>query len=190
MLEIIDMGLSVKWSSYNLGASSPEEYGDYYAWGEIKSKRQYSWQTYRWCKDSYDTQTRYNTKYDFGQVDYKILLEKEDDAAFMQFGEKWRIPSLYEWYELFEKCSWQVIVLHNVKGYLVVSRLNGNRLFLPGMRFNDELGDIGKFGFYWSSSLEPNNPDQAWSADLSEKGKHMFSIMRYRGYSIRPVFDY
>lgn len=189
---ITDMGLSVKWASSNLGATSPEQSGDYYAWGEVNTKTQYNWHSYKWSGDEYFTQTKYNTKYDFGKVDYKTVLEKTDDVAYYRLGGKWRIPNLQEWYELFEKCIWQPAIFKSVNGLLVTSKINDNQLFLPfsSMRFNDKLGDPGKFGFYWSSSLEPNNPDQAWSADISKKGKHMIAIMRYRGYSIRPVLDY
>ncbi len=188
----IDLGLSVKWASCNLGATSPEEAGDYYAWGEVITKQQYDWETYRWCKGDYDKQIKYNTKPDFGFVDYKVSLENTDDAAFMHYGEKWRMPTLQEWYELFEKCIWREAILNNVIGYVVTSRNNGNKIFLPysGFRYKRALGDVGKFGFYWSSSLDPSSPENAWSADLGNGSHIMFAIMRYRGYSIRPVIDY
>ena len=191
---VVDLGLSVKWAGCNLGSGSPEETGDYYAWGEVggTKKRLYNWETYRWCKDAYDTQTKYNTKYEFGVVDYKIQLEKSDDAAFMQLGGKWRIPTVQEWFELFEKCIWRLATMNGVIGYMVTSRINNNSIFLPfsGFRYKDSIGDVGKFGFYWSSSLDPHDPDRAWSADLSADNYIMFAIMRYRGYSVRPVMDY
>ena len=188
---VVDLGLSVKWASCNLGADSPEKNGNYYAWGEVGTKKEYNWQTYRWCKDAYDTQTKYNTKYEFGVIDYKIQLEKCDDAAYMQLGGKWRIPTVQEWFELYEKCIWNRATMNGIKGYMVTSRINNNSIFLPfsGFRYNDAIGDVGKFGFYWSSSLDPHDPDRAWSADLSADNHIMFAIMRYRGYSVRPVMD-
>lgn len=79
--------------------------------------------------------------------------------------------------------------MNDSKGFLVTSRINNNSIFLPfaGMRYSDQIGDIGEFGFYWSSSLDPGNPDHEWNSDLGESGHYMFGIQRYRGYNVRPV---
>ena len=115
----IDMGLSVKWATCNLGSYSPEGIGNYYAWGEVKTKTEFSWHSYQWSKDENDTQTKYNTKSEFGIVDNRITLERTDDVAFMLFKGKCRIPSLQEWNELFENCKWHFGCLNNINGYLI-----------------------------------------------------------------------
>lgn len=189
---VIDMGLSVKWASCNLGANSPEGLGDYYAWGEVKPKKQYNWKSYKWSGDDYDTQIKYNPKTEFGKTDWKHIIETIDDAARNRLGGQWRIPTLEEWDELFHNSDISYVIYKGISGNMFMSKKNGNAIFLPfaGMRYDDQIGDIGKFGLYWSSSLDKENPDRAWSADMGISGSMMFAIMRYRGYSIRPVRKY
>ena len=90
--EYVDLGLSVKWATCNVGASKPEEYGDYFAWGETQPKSNYDWNTYKWCNGSNDTQTKYNTKSNYGTVDNKTTLDLSDDAACANWGGNWRMP--------------------------------------------------------------------------------------------------
>lgn len=102
-IEAVDLGLSVKWANVNLGASRPEEYGDYFAWGEVKPKADYSWETYKWCKGSYDTMTKYcyDDSYGYnGFTDNKYTLDPENDAATVNWGGKWRMPTADEIVEL------------------------------------------------------------------------------------------
>ena len=91
--EAVDLGLSVKWASCNVGATTPEDCGDYYAWGEIEEKENYDWSTYKWCNGSYDTQTKYCTNSSYGTVDNKTTLDLEDDVAHVKWGGSWRMPT-------------------------------------------------------------------------------------------------
>ena len=102
--EAVDLGLSVRWATCNVGANSPEEYGGYYAWGETEEKKDYNWDTYKWCKGSYNTFTKYCTNGSYGLIDNKIELDAEDDVAHVKLGGDWRMPTFDEIKELIEKC--------------------------------------------------------------------------------------
>ncbi|MBQ5370375.1 MAG: T9SS C-terminal target domain-containing protein, partial [Bacteroidaceae bacterium] len=117
--EYVDLGLSVKWATCNVGADSPEDYGDYFAWGETSPKSTYDWSTYKWCKGAYDNLTKYNTNSGFGTVDNKNQLDLSDDAARANWGGSWRMPTDEEFIELGEKCSWKRTTQNGVKGYKV-----------------------------------------------------------------------
>lgn len=143
-VEAIDLGLSVKWANVNVGATKPEEYGDYFAWGETSPKSDYSWSTYKYCKGD-DTMTKYCTESSYGMVDNKTLLELTDDAAHVNWGGNWRMPTYDELNELKTQCTWTWTTQNGVKGYIVKSKKagNSNSIFLSG---------VGKY--YWSSSLD------------------------------------
>lgn len=187
----VDLGLSVKWATYNLGASTPEEYGDYFAWGEIYTKSNYDWSTYKWCKGSYTTLTKYNTDSDYGTVDHRTALDLSDDAARMNWGSKWRTPTDEEWFELRNNCTWTWSTQNGEKGYVVTSRLNGNSIFLPaaGSHFGSS-STSGSKGRYWSSSLITNNTVFALilSFDSGASIRVNDVSARYYGFSVRPVF--
>ncbi|MBQ7388829.1 MAG: hypothetical protein IJW01_05635, partial [Paludibacteraceae bacterium] len=130
----VDLGLSVKWATCNVGASTPEGYGNYYAWGETTTKSTYDWSTYKWCNGSYKTLTKYCTSSTYGTVDNKTVLELADDAARVNWGGAWRMPTDAEWTELRENCEWTLTSDYNgtgVKGRVVTSKTNGNHIFLP-----------------------------------------------------------
>ena len=129
--EYVDLGLSVKWATCNMGASSPEEYGDYYAWGETETKSTYDWNTYKWCKGSENTLTKYCTDSDYGTVDNKTVLDPEDDVAHVKWGGNWRMPTDAEIEELRENCIWKWTTQNGKNGYKVTSKKNGNSIFLP-----------------------------------------------------------
>ena len=121
--EAVDLGLSVKWASFNLGASKPEEYGDHYAWGEITSKDNYSWTTYKWCTGAEDKLTKYCPKDKAGDWDAtakpdgpdgEVKLLPSDDVAHVKLGGKWRMPTDAEWKELLENCTWTHSSLNDV----------------------------------------------------------------------------
>ncbi|MBQ7622884.1 MAG: hypothetical protein IJS66_04025, partial [Bacteroidales bacterium] len=177
--EAVDLGLSVKWASYNVGASKPEEYGDYFAWGETEPKADYSWDTYKWSSSL----NKYNSS------DGKTVLDPEDDAASVNWGGSWRMPTDAEWTELINYCNWTWTTSNGVNGYNV-SR-NGNTIFLPaaGYWFDTCLSGDGSYGHYWSSSLYTGGPDDAW--DVYFDSGDVFRDYGYRccGLSVRPVTE-
>ncbi len=130
--EYVDLGLpsGLKWATCNVGATAPEAYGDYYAWGETAPKTIYNWSTYKWCNGSYDTQTKYCTSSSYGTVDNKTVLDLADDAARANWGGAWRMPTDEEWTELRENCTWTWTNLNGKNGY-EVKGANGNSIFLP-----------------------------------------------------------
>ncbi|MGN0186311.1 MAG: hypothetical protein ACI392_01005, partial [Paludibacteraceae bacterium] len=187
-----DLGLSVKWATCNVGATAPEEYGNYYAWGETEPKSTYNWSTYKWCNGSYNTQTKYCTNSSYGTVDNKTVLDPEDDAARANWGGAWRMPTDAEWTELRENCEWTWTDDYNgtgVAGRIITSNINGNSIFLPaaGCRSNDGLLYAGYYGYYWSSSLNTDSPDNAW--DVFFYSVHVYGNYGSRCYgrSVRPV---
>ena len=188
--DAIDLGLSVKWSSLNLGAAKPEEYGDYFAWGEVETKEDYSWETYKWCNGSYNTLTKYNTQSNYGTVDNKTTLDPEDDVATTKIGAKWRMPTDEEWTELRDKCTWTWTTLNGVNGRLVTG-LNGNTIFLPaaGFRGGTYLIDVGSYGRYWSSSLLTSLSLGALSVGFDSDDVRRGGSGRDNGRSVRPVSE-
>ncbi|MBQ9362655.1 MAG: hypothetical protein IJT97_04440 [Bacteroidaceae bacterium] len=151
--EWVDLGLSVKWATMNIGANSPEDYGGYFAWGETSTKSTYSWSTYKW--GSYSPLAKYCTDSSFGTVDNKTKLELEDDAARANWGGSWRMPTDAEMTELRTKCTWDWTSQNGVNGCKVTGP-NGNSIFLPaaGIRDYGRLSNAGSVGNYWSSSLD------------------------------------
>lgn len=188
----IDLGLSVKWATFNVGATKPEEYGDYYAWGETEPYYEvgyaqespqahwkdgysagYVWSNYKWCNGSNTTLTKYNTSSSYGTVDNKTVLDPEDDVAHVKWGGSWRMPTLREQDELRISCTFTWYSSGNtefngVAGYKVTSKKSGYTdrfIFLPaaGFRLDTGLNLAGERGFYWSSSLDTGRLKYAWS---------------------------
>ena len=194
-MEAVDMGLSVEWASCNLGASSPEEYGDYYAWGETVTKSDYSWLTYKFrtSGDNWDNVkfSKYNTSSSYGPIDYKTKLELSDDVAHVKWGGSWRMPSDAEWTELRTKCTWTWTTQYGKRGYKVTSKTNGNSIFLPaaGYQGGTSIYDVGFRGYYWSSSLYTDGPNRAWGVYFDSDGVNRSNFRRYYGFSIRPVSE-
>ena len=155
--EYVDLGLSVKWATCNVGATKPEEYGYYFAWGETTPKSTYNWSTYKYCNGDLYSMTKYCEDSYFGTVDNKTTLELSDDAARVNWGGSWRMPTRAEYKELLDtsNCSWTWTTQNGVNGRKVTSKKNGNSIFLPaaGYRSYDDLYDAGGYGYYWSSSL-------------------------------------
>lgn len=186
--EYVDLGLSVKWATMNVGAESPEDYGDYFAWGETEPKSTYDWGTYKWCNGSSNTMTKYCTSLIYGKVDPKTTLDPEDDAAHVNWGGDWRMPTMDELNELRNNCTWTWTSQNGVNGYKVVGP-NGNSLFLPaaGGRSDGYLGIAGSYGFYWSSSLSEYRSYYAQSLDFNVGDVGWYGDYRYCGFSVRPV---
>ncbi len=187
--EWVDLGLSVKWATCNVGATKPEEYGNYYAWGETTPKTTYDLSTYKWCNGSKNTMTKYCTSNSYGTVDNKTVLDHEDDAASVNMGGSWRMPTITEQKELIDECTWVWTTQNSVKGYSVTSKTNGNSIFLPaaGLRQNGDLIFAGSYGDYWSSSLYSNGSTIAYHLDSCLDYVVWYSENRYCGLSVRGV---
>ena len=119
--EYVDLGLSVKWATCNVGATTPEEYGNYYAWGEVLPKTNYSWATYSYCNGTNGSMTKYCTIRSFGTVDNKTTLEAMDDAAAYNWGGSWRMPTEAECTELRRQCTWTWTTQNGKNGYKVTA---------------------------------------------------------------------
>ena len=189
----VDMGLSVLWHQCNIGASKPEEYGDYFAWGETKTKSTYNWSTYTLCQGSNTTMTKYCTSSSYGTVDNKTVLDKADDVAAQKLGGNWRMPTDAEWTELrnTDNCTWTWTTENSVNGYRVTSKKTGNSIFLPaaGYRREDGLINAGSNGVYWSSSLNVGSSTYAWRVYFGSSHVSGYDYFRYNGQSVRPVSE-
>ena len=187
--EYVDLGLSVKWATCNVGANKPEDYGDYFAWGETKPKSTYSWSTYKWCRGIRESQIKYCTSSDYGTVDNKRTLDLSDDAARANWGGSWRMPTEAEQDELREKCTWTWTTQNGVKGYIVTSKSNGNSIFLPaaGIRYASSIDNAGSIGYYWSSAFARVIPSLAFLLMLDSSRVYSNQNDRYCGQSVRPV---
>ena len=187
--EYVDLGLSVKWATCNVGANSPEEYGSYYAWGETEEKSNYYWDTYKWCNGSSSKMTKYCTSSSYGTVDNKTVLDLEDDVAHVKWGGSWRMPTLEEQKELKNNCTWEWTTQNGVEGYKVTSKTNGNSIFLPaaGYRRGTYLFDSGSEGDYWSSSLNEDYSDLAYRLYFYSGNCGWYVSSRFLCYTVRPV---
>ena len=190
--QAVDLGLSVKWASCNVGASYPEEAGDYFAWGEVSTKNDYSLRTYRWSKMSTNVLLKYNVNSALGKEDGRTELELRDDAAHVLMGGTYRIPTIAEWTELHEKCRWIWTFRNGVAGYEVESPKTGRSIFLPaaGFRCNTMFFSVGALGVYWTSSLSVDYPDHAQYVLFYGSFFELNSYFRYYGQSIRAVQPY
>lgn len=195
-MEAVDLGLpsGLKWATCNVGASKPEEYGDYYAWGETTTKNDYSWETYKWCKEI-ELSTDFSiTKYCidiYGIVDNKTVLDPEDDVAHVKWGGSWRMPTTEEINELDENCTWKWTTYNGVNGQLVTGS-NGNSIFLPaaGYREGTYLNSRGWNGEYWSATLSDERSYFAYYLGFGDSNGCVWDIIqRYFGYTVRPVTE-
>ena len=189
--EFVDLGLpsGTLWATCNVGASSSEDYGEYYAWGEITTKTYYDDTNYRWCNGNIRLLTKYCNNPIYGDnnfVDYLMTLEDEDDVAFVKWGDRWRIPTIEQWMELTRNTTQTVVG----KGLLLKSA-NGKTLLLPAAGYHTWMdSDIhlgGSAGGYWSNSLSPGTiiPYCAWYFRFGSDSDYASNI-RWTGWSIRP----
>ena len=201
--EAVDLGLSVNWATFNVGATKPEEFGDYYAWGETEPKTDYSWSSYKFriSGDNWDMIfSKYNTNNSYGTVDNKAVLDPEDDVAHVKWGGSWRMPTGVEFEELKENCTWVWTKIGGVEGYRVTSNVPGytdRSIFLPaaGWKRSEERGgyeENGSHGYYWSGSLFQYFPFLAGaiqfdSSFVSYCADESHDISRCYGQSVRPV---
>ena len=190
--EYVDLGLpsGVKWATFNVGATKPEECGDYFAWGETEPKELYDWSTYKWCDGSYNTLTKYNTDSEYGVVDNKKILESSDDAAYVNWGGNWRMPSVDEWNELLSHCSLKWEERNGVSGVALVSVQNGNSLFLPAAgvyHYDNGLVNLNVEGWYRTNSLDESRG--TISLGFSYTGSiNWYANDRCFGQPVRPVY--
>ena len=187
--EYVDLGLSVKWAICNVGATKPEEYGDYFAWGETQSKNYFSWDNYKYCNGLSNSLNKYNNNSSYGSVDNKTILELSDDAAHVNWGGSWRMPTQAELDELRAKCSWTWTSQNGVNGYKVTSKSNGKSIFLPAAGYCSfsSIDYAGHHGYYWSSSLYTSGPSCAHSFYFYSSIANWQIDYRFYGQSVRPV---
>ncbi|MBR5030703.1 MAG: hypothetical protein IKX63_06335 [Muribaculaceae bacterium] len=217
----VDLGLpsGTLWATCNVGANSPEEYGDYFAWGETEPKEKYDPVNYKWG-NGIEVVTKYvnnysatcrggqhiNNRYE-GYVDNKLELDPEDDAAYVNWGPQWRMPSKAQQDELVEMCTWIWTLVNSVEGYLVTGP-NGHAIFFPaaGMKLGDMTVDTGlhtmhPFGYYSSRTLSSQEPFcihiicfkeaaviESGTHYVRERGVNVINNgTRYEGYTVRAV---
>ena len=188
----VDLGLpsGLLWATCNVGADSPEEYGDYFAWGETKPKDTYDWSNYQYCNGSDNTLTKYCNDSDYGYsgfTDNLTTLLPEDDVATANWGSEWRMPTKEEWQELYQNTTHTWTTQDGVNGRLFTAS-NGNSIFLPaaGYRSVDELYEADHFSYYWSSSIG-TNPNGAWYFDFDSVYYGVNCNYRDAGQSVRAV---
>ena len=202
--EYVDLGLpsGTLWATCNVGANSPEEYGDYFAWGETEPKSNYSWSTYKWCKGSENTFTKYCLHSDYGYNGYFDELEEllpEDDAATVNWGGEWQTPEYKQYQELFNTdyttMEWTAKTGKDGSenyGMLITSKINGNSIFLPaGGMYNEgsSLEDVNNLGFYYSRFIHfPYNGEHTLAfTRFTNGGSPLVFTYRYQGLCVRPV---
>lgn len=177
--KMVDLGLSVKWADHNVGATNPEDYGGYFAWGETATKSDYSWTSYKYCNGTQETCI------DIGSH----ISGTQYDVAHVQWGGSWRMPTHEEFQELYSKCTRTWSTYNGVNGYKFVGP-NGNSLFLPaaGSRWDKDVGSQGSYGYYWSDTVNSDYSSFTWY--LSFDSGYVYpdsNSNRYGGFSVRPV---
>ncbi len=198
--DYVDLGLpsGTLWATCNIGATSPEDYGDYFAWGETTGyndgKTDFNWSTYKWCEGSSSTMTKYcfDSSYGYnGFTDVKTELDQEDDAAYANWGPAWRMPSNEQFEELINSqytiTTWTT--QNGVNGYRITSKSYRNSIFLPaaGYRDNSSLYGADWFGDYWSRTLSEDYPGYASGLYFKTDNISTSYNYRYNGQSVRPV---
>ena len=187
--EWVDLGLpsGTLWATCNIGADNPEEYGDYFAWGETAPKEVYEWSTYKWNDRSNGKFTKYCTDSKYGTIDNNTELLSEDDAAYVNWGKNWRMPSLEQIRELINCCSWLWTTRNGVNGQLVTGP-NGNTMFLPAAGNRQKLHhcDAG-MGYYLSRTLKSDQPGFACGLYLGPAGWLWGYGHREYGQTVRAV---
>ena len=200
--EYVDLGLpsGTLWATCNIGANNPEEYGNYFAWGEVTPKTIYDWSTYKYCNGSESTLTKYCNKSYYGYngfTDTLTELEPEDDAAYVNWGSEWRMPSDVQFEELinssYTTTTWTT--QNSVSGFKIISNSNGSSIFMPAAgEYYQTSQYTGTDLRYWTRTLSTTSPYTDCRAyGLENPGYSSTSMLRltqwyrYTGWSIRPV---
>ena len=191
----VDLGLSVKWSRFNIGATDPSEPGDYYAWGETTTKTEYTWATYKYCYGTDSTLTKYNNDPGRGLngfVDGKTVLESDDDVASVRWKGNWRTPYLSEFKELIDSCNWEWTTLNGTYGYLVTSKVKGytdQSIFIPAAGYiSDGQRGVGSDGVYRTLNLRSYNSLSAMVFYYDSYNVYStYGALRSYGVPTRPV---
>ena len=172
--EYVDLGLSVKWATCNVGADSPEQYGNYYAWGEIKTKLRY------------DTNNCETWKKGIGDIKGTAR-----DVAHVKWGGTWRLPTKDEIKEMKDNCDYEWTTQNGVRGGRFTSKKNGNSIFFPaaGWYYGTSLGDTGEVGFYWSSMPIADTQNAYSLVFCSINHIWYWNYRRFYGRSVRPVSE-
>ncbi len=192
--EYVDLGLpsGTLWATCNIGADTVEEFGDYFAWGETEPKELYDWKSYKYGRfiheryelNKYCTDSAYGLN---GFVDNLILLEPKDDAATVNWGDDWRMPTKEEWEELFLNTTGVWTTLNDVKGWRCTAS-NGNSLFLPAAGYWWDDAFNADLGLYWSRTINKEFPYRAWGFHFNCDSSHLCgSSDRNRGQTVRAV---
>ena len=185
----VDLGLpsGTLWANMNVGASSPEDYGDYFAWGETSTKTTFNYYPYFDTNDGGSTFNKYNSG---GLTE----LELEDDAAYVNWGSAWRMPSIDQYNELINSnyTTTEWTYQNGVYGLKIASNMEGyegNSVFLPaaGSRYDSMPFDAGSGGDYWSRTLNSDSPDRAWGLYFDSSSVYTSYGLRYFGFTVRPV---
>jgi len=190
----VDLGLpsGTLWAYSNVGANSPTEYGNYYAWGETSTKETYDWTTYQYCNGSETTLTKYCFDESYGLDGYTdsiTTLENDDDAASVNWGVGWRMPTDTEMEELYDNCT-KTRIEQDGKLVYKLTGPNGNSVVFPAAGYREE-GNLelpGTLGLYWSSSVLQSEPDYATTIYVDyDDDFGMDPKQRCKGLSVRPV---
>ena len=172
--EYVDLGLpsGTLWAKCNVGATKPEEYGNYFACGETDPKEEYNWKIYK-----------------YNNSDGKTVLDPEDDAATVNMGGDWHMPTKEQCEELTANTTSTWTTMNGVNGRLFKSNINGNELFIPaaGDCYNGFVYDKGSNAYVWSSSLTVEYPNFAWYLYLSPSIMSIYGSIRCFGHSVRGV---
>ena len=180
------------WAYTNIGANTPTDYGNYYAWGETETKDTYDWETYQYCNGSETTLIKYcsDESYGFdGFTDTLTTLEAVDDAAYVNWGSNWRMPTQDELQELIDNCDTTLTAINGIYGMLFTSRANGQSIFLPaaGNYDGSSLNNLTTMGSYWLSSLRTDGTNYAWYLYFTSGNYGLYDNYRFFGFSVRPV---
>lgn len=185
-VQSVDLGLSIRWANVNIDATAPEEYGKFYAWGETTSKNNFDWSKYHWMTPGQSSENGINK---YTSSDRKKVLDPEDDAARVAWGDEWRTPTQAEWQELMNQCTWIYSTINGINGYIVKSKTNDNSIFIPfaGYKFSSTAYSVSTMGSYWSSSLcDTGSAYRAYIMNGYRTSSDM-PLLRYQGCTIRPV---